>query len=75
MHLDKIKLFFEGSYDDIEKNMTGAYVVKTDQDVTFYNEAIDIFNKYKATNQELLKKISTCQMEKGNIKLKEKKWV
>lgn len=72
-HLDKIKSFLTEDYEPIEKNMANKLVVKEGQEIAFYDEAIQILNKYKGENKELLKKISKCQMEKGVIKQNEGK--
>jgi len=74
-HLDKIRSFMDEKFEEVEMKMANQYVVKTGGDITLYDEAIDIFNKYNAANRELLKKISACQMEKGNIMYNEKRWV
>lgn len=73
--LDKLRTFQEGPFEDIEKKFTEQFEVKPGNDLSYYNEAIEIADKYKENNKELLKKIGKCQMEKGDIKFKESKWL
>jgi len=49
--------------------------VPNGKDVTFYDEAVKLFEKHKDANKNLLLKISKCQDEKGNLHYGKQEWV